>query len=242
VSVMPRQLMLSFWERTVLPHIFAVINLRYFDLERVSRTRNPRHVIANGQFILMRREAYEATGGHEAVRLDVVEDQRLAQRIVESGRTLFVAHAHDLMDTRMYRSLPGIVEGWSKNLAQASRQASPRWAAPFVPWLIVLTLLAAWVVPPVILVVTVFTAFGSSAWTWSLAACALSLLFWAVVLLRMHVPLQYAAGYPLGALVTALLFVRSAVRGDRLQWKGRRYRPRTAVGGGSASSRPPPRP
>ena len=128
-SVMPRQLMVGLWERLILPHIFAMISLRYINMERVNRTRTPRHAIANGQFILIRREAYEAIGGHEGMRAEVVEDQRIAQRLVAAGRRIFVAHAEDLMETRMYRSLKGIVEGWTKNLALGSRQASPAWAA-----------------------------------------------------------------------------------------------------------------
>src|SRR5690606_41890327 len=63
VSVMPRQMMIGFWERLILPHIFGLISLRYMHLERVNRTRQPRDAIANGQFILIRRQAYDAVGG-----------------------------------------------------------------------------------------------------------------------------------------------------------------------------------
>src|SRR5690606_39046729 len=108
VSILPRQLMLGFWERLILPQIFARITTRYHDLNRENRTTRGRDVIANGQFMLIRRSAYEAVGGHEALRGEVVEDQRLAQRLVDSGRRIFIAHAQDLMDTRMYRSLRDI--------------------------------------------------------------------------------------------------------------------------------------
>jgi chlorobactene glucosyltransferase len=235
VSVLPRQLMQSFWERLILPHIFSIISLRYHDLERLSRTRNPRGVIANGQFILVRREAYDAIGGHAALRGDVIEDQRLAQRLIESGRRIFVAHADDVMDTRMYRSLAGIVEGWSKNLARGARQAAPGWAAPLAPWLVALALAVAWIVPPVTLAVTLFQAFGSTAYGWSLTATAASVVFWLLMHLWLRVPLLYAAAYPLGALVAAGLFVRSALQGRTLVWKGRRY----AVDGDVATAERP---
>ena len=224
VSVMPHQLMVTFWERVILPQIFTILALKYFDLERISRTRNARNVIANGQFILVTRAAYEEAGGHEALRNDVVEDQRLAQRMVENGRAIFIAHAHDVMETRMYRSLDGIVEGWSKNLARGSRRAAPRLLAPLVPWLIALFLAVAWIAPPVTLLVSLFTAFGGPAYGWSLTATAISLVFWLVMHAWHRVPLHYAPGYPLGALVAASLFVRSAVQGSRVEWKGRRYR------------------
>ncbi|MGH7448350.1 MAG: glycosyltransferase, partial [Longimicrobiales bacterium] len=100
VSVMPRQAMIGLWERLILPHFFAMISLRYMHLERVNRTRSPRDVIANGQFILIRRDAYEAIGGHEAMWNELVEDQRIAQSLVAAGRRILIAHAEDLMETR----------------------------------------------------------------------------------------------------------------------------------------------
>jgi chlorobactene glucosyltransferase len=224
VTVLPRQLMLGFWERLILPHIFSIILMRFHDLKRVNRSRNPHAVIANGQFILMRREAYDALGGHEALRGEVVEDQRLAQRVVASGRRLFVAHAHDIMDTRMYRSLGGIMEGWTKNLALASRAAAPRWISPAVPWLIALYVVSVWVLPPLVLGAGMFSGLVSGgAFGWSLWATTFSLLFWVSVSLWMRIPPAYAFAYPLGAGIAAWLFVRSALRGSRVAWKGRQY-------------------
>jgi chlorobactene glucosyltransferase len=224
VSVLPRQLMLSFWERLVLPQIFSVLTFRFHNLERVNSTRDPRDVIANGQFMLMRREAYDAIGGHAAIRSEVVEDLRLAQKLVESGRRIFIAHAHDIMDTRMYRSLGGIIEGWSKNLSAGSRRAAPRWIAPAIPWLIAAFLVVMWVVPPVMVLAGLFTPLvGSAGRGWGLTVSLFSLLFWMINLIWMRVPVQYALGYPLGATLAAALFIRSAVRGSRVEWKGRKY-------------------
>jgi len=224
VSILPRQLMLSFWERLILPQMFALITTRYHDLERVNRTKRGRDVIANGQFMLIRRSAYEAIGGHEALRAEVVEDQRMAQRVVESGRRIFIAHAEELMETRMYRSLAGLVEGWTKNVALGSRQSAPRWAAPLVPWAIVLFLLAIWVAPPAVLLAGIFMSLPGVVWRWGIAATSLSLLHWVMTLVWMRVPPQYAIGYPLGALVSAMIFIRSTLRGRTVAWKGREYR------------------
>jgi chlorobactene glucosyltransferase len=223
VSVLPRQLMGGFWERLVLPQIFALIQMRFYNLDHVNRTRRPLDVIANGQFLLIRRDAYDAIGGHEALRLESVEDQRMAQRVVEAGRRLCVAHAADLMETRMYRSLAGIIEGWSKNLATGARQSVPAVLGPLVPWLIMVFVLVAWVAPAAVLVASLFAPIAGGLQSWSLAATMLSLLFWLVMLLQMRAPPLYAAAYPIGALVTAVLFARSALRGSRLEWKGRRY-------------------
>jgi chlorobactene glucosyltransferase len=222
-SVLPRQMMIGLWERLILPHIFALISLRYMHLERVNRTRNPRDAIANGQFILIRREAYDAVGGHEAMRTEIVEDQCLAQRIIAAGRRIVVAHADDLMETRMYRSLGGIVEGWTKNLAIGSSRAAPEWAGPIVPWLIALFLIGMWVLPPFTMLLTLMTPIGGWIRGWSLAVTVASILFWAVVHAIQRVPLPFSLSYPIGALAAAGLFVRSALRGSNVVWKGRRY-------------------
>jgi cellulose synthase/poly-beta-1,6-N-acetylglucosamine synthase-like glycosyltransferase len=223
-SVLPRQMMIGMAERLILPHIFALISLRYMYLERVNSARNPRDAIANGQFMLIRREAYEAVGGHEAMRMEVVEDQCLAQRIVAMGRRIVITHADDLMETRMYRSLAGIIEGWSKNLAIGSRRAAPDWARPFVPWLVALFLLGMWVAPPVIMILTLTTPIGGWIRGWAIAVTAASVLFWAVVHAIQRVPLPFALSYPIGALAAAGLFMRSALRGRKVLWKCRQYR------------------
>jgi len=59
VTVAPRQRCISFWERIVMPQIWFLLALRYSP-SSVNRARNPRDVIANGQFILTTRAAYEA--------------------------------------------------------------------------------------------------------------------------------------------------------------------------------------
>ncbi|HSJ15294.1 MAG TPA: glycosyltransferase family 2 protein [Longimicrobiales bacterium] len=235
VSVLPRQRMLTFWERVVLPIMFTTISTRYFDLERLSRTKKPRAVIANGQFMLFRRAAYERIGGHERVRHEIAEDLCLAQAVVAGGGRMALAHADDLMETRMYRSLGGIIEGWTKNLALGSANAVGPMLAPLAPWLIGLTLLAMWTVPPVVLVLSLFGVLGGGALGWSLAATVASLACWLIVNLELGVPPLATLFYPAGALVAALLFFRSALRGRRIEWRGRRYGP-------SATPRTPPSP
>ncbi|HUF51666.1 MAG TPA: glycosyltransferase family 2 protein [Longimicrobiales bacterium] len=223
VSVLPRQLMLTFWERLVLPHFFATLLARYHDLPGMNRSTRPHDVVANGQFILIRRTAYDAIGGHEALRGDVVEDQRLAQRVVAGGGRMFMAHAHDMMETRMYRSLGGIIEGWSKNVALGSRAAVPGWLRPIMPWPILAVAVLLWIVPPAILLVSLFTGHLTGLAGWSLAATAFSTLMWAYVYPWMGAGALYALGYPAGALVMAGILLRSGLRGRRVSWKGRDY-------------------
>jgi chlorobactene glucosyltransferase len=223
VSVLPRQILKGFWERVVMPQILWVLHTRYRDLRRVNRATNPRDVLSNGQFILVRREAYDAVGGHRSVRGEVVEDLRLAQRLTAAGHRVFLAHAEELMEVRMYRSLAGIIEGWSKNLAIGSRQTVDPWLRPAVPWLIAAFIVTAWVLPPAVLLLPLVGGPGAALRGWAAATTAISLLHWLIVLARFRVRPSYAVLYPVGALVAAGIVVRSAVRGRRVRWKGRDY-------------------
>jgi glycosyltransferase involved in cell wall biosynthesis len=115
VTVMPRQEMIGFWERVVQPFFFLMLGLRFGTPGRINRNRNPRHAIANGQFILVTRESYEAVGGHRAVKDTVIEDLMMAVTYLKAGKRHLFAIADRDMTTRMYTTLPSIVEGWSKN-------------------------------------------------------------------------------------------------------------------------------
>ncbi len=223
LSVVPRQDMETFWERIVLPHVFIVLAMRYPDLERINQSRNPRDAIANGQFLLFRRDAYEAVGGHEAVRQEVVEDLRLAQRVVAAGKRLYLAHADDLMRTRMYRSFRDIVEGWSKNLATGARQSVDPWLRPFVPWFLGLAVSSFWLAPALAFAAGMFGFAGPRLFGWGLLTTAAALVFWLGAMLRFRVPLPSAFGFPLGGVLTGFLVLRSAFRGRTVSWKGRTY-------------------
>ncbi|MEN9860805.1 glycosyltransferase [Vulcanococcus sp.] len=70
---------------------------------------------AAGPFMLFRRSAYEAVGGHRAVAGEVVEDLALARLIKGSGLKLRYLLGVDWVNLRMYRSFAALWEGWTKN-------------------------------------------------------------------------------------------------------------------------------
>jgi hypothetical protein len=78
---------------------------------------------ANGQFLLVSREAYFAVGGHRAVGREVLEDVALAKMVKRStdasghSRGIRFRYAPDALSTRMYATVPEMIEGWTKNLA-----------------------------------------------------------------------------------------------------------------------------
>jgi chlorobactene glucosyltransferase len=224
LTLLPTQLMESFWERVVLPHVFLGITIRFARTAAIQRTHNPRDAIANGQFLLMTRNCYERIGTHQAVRTSVVDDLAIAQRVVAAGDNILVVHAPDFLETRMYRSLPEIIEGWSKNLALGARAAFPRWIAPLVLWLAVALGLLLWVAPPILLIFSFLSPVLAPLRAWTFLASTGALAGWIYVYLHMRAGLSGAFLFPLGALLTSFLLARSAWRGRHVEWRGRSYR------------------
>jgi chlorobactene glucosyltransferase len=230
VTVAPRQLSLTFWERVVMPQIWLLLGLRYSP-RRVNRARLPRDVIANGQFILTTREAYQAVGGHETVRHEVAEDLALAQTYLRAGRRLHFAFAERLMTTRMYRDLAQLVEGWSKNVYLGGRRSFPDEPVlrALVPAMLAVAL-GFWLLPPAVLLARALGAGVAGLGPAAAAAALLSVLFWGLISYGMRIPVWYALLYPLGALTALYIVGRSTWRGNRrVEWRGRVY----GTGGGT---------
>ena len=114
LSYSPKQEVGSLAERALLPVIFGELATTYPPKD-VSDPNSPL-AAANGQYLLIRREAYDAIGGHAAVATAILEDVELAKRAKQAGHRLCF-HFSDVVSTRMYRSFGEMWEGWTKNLA-----------------------------------------------------------------------------------------------------------------------------
>ena len=115
LSYSPAQEVHGLWERAVMPVVFAELASRY----RPAEVCDPGSACAaaNGQYLLVEREAYAAVGGHAAVAKSLLEDVELARLVKKSGRRIRFRMAAEAVRTRMYRSLGQLCEGWTKNLA-----------------------------------------------------------------------------------------------------------------------------
>lgn len=223
VSLAGRQLMETFWERLVQPHVFTAMLTRFPRLRQPLPPTRWRGAIANGQYILIRREVYDEMGGHEALKGEVVEDMRMAQRLVRRGKRLSIRMAEDAFTTRMYTSLAELVEGWSKNVVLGGLATLPAWMRGLAPLLILTVGLVLWVAPPVGAVLALTGLAGPGVGTWAAVAVGTSVVLWSAACLRMGAPARYGLLYPLGSLVTGYIFARAWRRGGRVEWKGRQY-------------------
>jgi hypothetical protein len=115
LSYSPQQIAVTFWEIATLPVVFAEL-ARQYPPSKVSDPSSP-VAAANGQYILVRRDTYDAVGGHAAVAADILEDVALARAVKDSGRKIRFRYAPDAVRTRMYRNYAQLREGWTKNLA-----------------------------------------------------------------------------------------------------------------------------
>ncbi len=101
LSYSPKQEVHSFAERALMPVIFAELATTYRPKE-VSDPNSPA-AAANGQYLLIRRDAYDAVGGHAAIAQAILEDVELAKRVKQAGYKLQFRQS-DAVSTRMYRS------------------------------------------------------------------------------------------------------------------------------------------
>lgn len=222
VSFSPDQELRTWWERATIPFVYCRLAEEY-PYERVSNLRDPL-AAANGQWLLVSRLAYEAVGGHAAVKEEVLEDVALARLLKRSGCRLHFARGVGLARTRMYRSIEEMWQGWVKNLfllfdCRKGTVAGAVAGAALDTLVWVFLLLALW-------------GWGQG-WPvshWILAPLVAILgwrhLRYAQALRRHRYPLGCVLYYTLGSVLFAALMVDSATKylsGEPLKWKGRDY-------------------
>jgi hypothetical protein len=164
-------------------------------------------------------------GGHESVASEVVEDLRIAQLMVRGGWKMMMRESQDLQ-TRMYRSLDSLVEGWSKNVSTAALQTTAAWLLPFILPLSFFSGAFLWLLPPATLVWTSLSGNFGIWFLWSGLATGLGVLIWSSVSVLMKSNPLIGFLYPLGSFVGLFIFSKSWLGGTKIRWKGRDYRMR----------------
>jgi chlorobactene glucosyltransferase len=193
---------------------------------------NTKDAIANGQFILIRRSVYDAIGGHERIKDQIVEDKAIAEQVKWNGYHLIVANGNSMARTRMYISLPEMWEGWTKNIYLG---LSDR------PSLMILGAFGAFLALVAALILPLWPVLGflwylqSGGWL-ALTVIAESLILWGIVIyaraqvaVGMGISPCYAFTLPVGAAVFAAMMFTSTwqvLSGKGVTWKGRMYTPK----------------
>ena len=211
LSYSPVQEVHGFWERAVMPVIFAELARKY----PPSRMSDPatKLAAANGQYLLVSRAAYDAVGGHAAVASSLLEDVALAQKIKAAGYKITFRYGGDAVRTRMYRSFRQLREGWTKNLALLFPSAIA---------------LALWSLVEFAAVVAclIFVGMLIARGDWKHAIFYLIVPFLTVMrIATAHFPWTSNALGILGLPVFAYLLLRSKLfhKRRKVSWKGRTY-------------------
>lgn len=214
LSYSPRQIVSNIVQRALLPLVFSELASTY-PPKKVSDPSSP-VAAANGQFLLVRRQAYFDVGGHQAVASAVLEDVALA-RLLKRRNAIRLRYAPEAVRTRMYSGVGDMVEGWTKNLALLFGNPLFMAAGTLLNFLLLIGLpLLPWLIP--------------SLQFWQMLAIG---LLWLRVLLRYfsrvgrsHAPFLDRILSVFALPLFAFLLVRSWQKvtiAKSVTWKGREY-------------------
>jgi chlorobactene glucosyltransferase len=226
-TIMTFQIMGSFWEKIVMPIVMTALSVG-FSPRKVNDPKS-KDAIANGQFILIKRSVYDAIGGHESVKDQIVEDKAISEQVKWNGYRLIVANGYSIARTRMYTSLPEMWEGWTKNIYLGlSDRPSLMLLGAFGAFI----LLVAALFLPLWPLLGIFWYLQGGSWL-ALVVIFESLILWAIVIyvrarvaIGMGISPWYAITLPLGAAVFAAMMITSTwkvISGKGVTWKGRIY-------------------
>ena len=218
ISFSPEQITGTWYEKSLIPVVYCRLSKK-FDFDKVIDPGNSA-AAANGQFLLISREAYDATGGHAAIAIEVLEDVALARRVKQAGYRIWFGSGKGIVRVRMYRSFASMWEGWKKNLHRLMGADPGSIAAEIAIALV-----------PILVSVFVVAASASFTGDWRVAlfaaAIALAVWHWLYSLeLRRN---EYSGklvwyGLPGKLLYAAVLWASwRAHQNGTLAWKGREY-------------------
>jgi len=190
--------MVGFWE-TVLITFFGLGFHLAANPGQVSNRRSSRYV-GVGAFQLVRRSAYEASGTHRRLAMEVVDDMKLGKIVKQAGFRSGCAVAQDFVTVRWQAGVGNLVRGVTKNFF-AGAGYDLRIVAAQVAGMLLMDVLPfggvilghGWI-------------FGCSG-----VAVAIALSFHAGVTWVMRVSPLYALTHPLGALLFCYMVLRSTV-------------------------------
>jgi molybdopterin-guanine dinucleotide biosynthesis protein A len=215
LSYSPEQEVRSFWEKAVMPVVFAELASSF----RPAEVSNPKSAAAaaNGQYLLISREAYDAVSGFAPVATTLLEDVAMARAVKASGRKISFRYAPDAVRTRMYRNLVELRDGWTKNLALLFPSTSRLAALRFLEFVLIAGCATMG---------SVGAARGRE--HTGIVAAGVSAVLYGLFLLRIrkaHFPWDANLLSLLGLPVFVYLLLRSRLfhRRGKVSWKGRLY-------------------
>lgn len=215
LSVMPRLETGTFWERVVQPAAGGIM-VFWFPPPRVNNPRS-RTAYANGAFMLMSRQTYDALGGHEAVKATLNEDMHFARRCKQQGLRLRVIRGTHLYHVRMYVGFQQVWRGWSRIFYGCF--------GTFGRLLASAVMLSIFSISPYITLLAGLIAGNESfAWAGAAAVIAQQTVLWQFYP-QAGSPAAWALTYPIGAAIAVGMSLNAMRRlfGQHTNWRGTTY-------------------
>lgn len=225
LSIVPRQVLATFTERALLPPIYAIMALKFLPYGEINNPARPK-AAAIGQCLFFRRGAYDAVGGHEAVRGQIAEDMGFARLVKAKGLRLLLLDGGENLSVRMYRSFGEIWRGWTKHLYLSASggfggflRQEAMLAMTFIvpPAVLIWSMVAMIVHPSWYPALPIFFSFGMEAYGQAQRIKYFRAMKW---------PIYYELLFAPGMVFALVLLGASAVKHatpDGLSWKGRKY-------------------
>ncbi len=220
-SGVPLQETVGLLEKLIIPLIHFIL-LGFLPIHRMRRNTDPRFAAGCGQLFITRREAYDRSGGHAAIRSTLHDGLKLPRAYRLAGLKTDLFDATDLAVCRMYRTAGSLWNGLAKNAGEAL--ASPGLIVPMSAILLVGQVL------PFVLLVMAFASVPVRQpwWVLALAALAVSASYYPrlAAVMRFRQSLLGALLHPMGILILLAIqwyaFARNFA-GRPATWKGRPY-------------------
>lgn len=212
VSFSPEQVLKTWYEKALIPFVYVRLAQK-FSFDQVNDPKSAA-AGANGQFLLVRRDTYQAAGGHAAVHSEVLEDVAFARRVKGNGGRIWFGYSDGAVRVRMYRSFSAMWEGWKKNLFVLMGGTTGAVFSEFestFPWMIVVVLLIGIKMP-----IALFAG---------VVLLLLRQLSYGLALTRNQFPFKFIMYYlPAVCLYAGALWAshESYAKG-KVSWKGREY-------------------
>jgi len=216
VSGFPRQITGTWMERLVIPLIHFIL-LGYLPLPAMRRSGRESFAAGCGQLFLVRRPAYERSGGHASIRASFHDGLQLPRSFRRAEFKTDLFDATQVATCRMYHNASEVIRGLAKNAHEgmAGRLAIWVWSA---------ILLVSYVVPPVLVVAGWVMDSRDTWWSIAVAATVVGIATRLVLALRFRQSIFGALLHPLGVAILVLIqwyswFLRRIGRG--VEWKNR---------------------
>jgi len=220
LAFFPRLEMRGFWENVLMPYI--PISYFFGPAFLINSDWQRRFAAGGGAGILVRRAAYRAAGGHEALRGSVIDDIHLAIRVRRAGGRCRMVLADDQVRLRMYRGFREIFDGFTKNIAYAFEG----WLGAFLALSTAFTFVASTVPVLALLASLARIPLPGRDVAWAAVAVAAAVLARGGLALLLGYPMWASVTQPLTAVVWATMMARSFVwrfLRREVRWRGRRY-------------------